>query len=105
MDALVHLGIARELTGKRRHRIFAYDRYVAILSEGTNPPRIISAGPERPDRPRGTRSERGKPHLLPPSASFKNATVAGHACCDARRFAPSRPPCARRNPCPAPSYV
>ncbi|MEN8182079.1 MAG: Fic family protein [Myxococcota bacterium] len=35
MDLLVELGIARELTGKRRNRVFAYDRYLAMLSEGT----------------------------------------------------------------------
>jgi Fic family protein len=35
MDLLVELGIARELTGKRRNRVFAYDRYLAILNEGT----------------------------------------------------------------------
>ena len=38
MDLLVDLGIARELTGKRRNRLFAYDRYLAILSEGTEAP-------------------------------------------------------------------
>jgi Fic family protein len=37
MNALVGLGIARELTGQRRNRIFAYDRYLSILSEGTEP--------------------------------------------------------------------
>jgi len=37
MNALVALGIARELTGQRRNRIFAYDRYLSILSEGTEP--------------------------------------------------------------------
>jgi Fic family protein len=35
MDLLVELGIARELTGKRRNRLFVYDRYLAILNEGT----------------------------------------------------------------------
>lgn len=35
MDLLVELGIARELTGKRRNRVFAYNRYLAILNEGT----------------------------------------------------------------------
>lgn len=35
MDLLVNLGIARELTGKRRNRLFVYDRYMAILNEGT----------------------------------------------------------------------
>jgi len=35
MDLLVELGIARELTGRRRNRLFAYDRYLTILGEGT----------------------------------------------------------------------
>jgi Fic family protein len=35
MELLVELGIARERTGRRRNRIFAYDRYLSILSEGT----------------------------------------------------------------------
>ncbi|HLE70342.1 MAG TPA: Fic family protein [Vicinamibacteria bacterium] len=38
MKVLVELGIASELTGKRRNRIFAYDRYLAILNEGTERP-------------------------------------------------------------------
>ncbi len=38
MDLLVELGIARELTGKRRNRLFVYDRYLAILNEGTEAP-------------------------------------------------------------------
>jgi Fic family protein len=38
MDLLVQLGIARELTGKRRNRLFLYDRYLAILNEGTETP-------------------------------------------------------------------
>ncbi len=37
MTLLVNLGLARELTGFRRNRVFAYDRYLAILSEGTDP--------------------------------------------------------------------
>jgi cell filamentation protein, protein adenylyltransferase len=35
IDLLVELGVARERTGKRRNRIFVYDRYLAVLSEGT----------------------------------------------------------------------
>jgi len=35
LELLVDLGIARELTGRRRNRVFAYDRYLAMLSEGT----------------------------------------------------------------------
>lgn len=35
MDVLVELGIARELTGRRRNRLFVYDRYLSILNEGT----------------------------------------------------------------------
>jgi Fic family protein len=38
MDLLGGLGIARELTGKRRNRLFVYDRYLAVLNEGTESP-------------------------------------------------------------------
>jgi cell filamentation protein, protein adenylyltransferase len=34
---LEELGILREITGKARNKIFAYDEYLAILSEGTEP--------------------------------------------------------------------
>jgi Fic family protein len=37
MEVLTKLGIARELTGRKRNRVFAYDRYLAILNEGTEP--------------------------------------------------------------------
>lgn len=37
MEVLMRLGIARELTGQRRNRVFTYDRYLAILQEGTEP--------------------------------------------------------------------
>jgi Fic family protein len=37
MGILEELGIVREITGKKRNRVFAYDRYLAILSEGTEP--------------------------------------------------------------------
>ncbi len=35
MDLLVSLGIAREITGKRRNRLYVYDKYLSILNEGT----------------------------------------------------------------------
>lgn len=35
MELLAKLGITREITGKRRNRLFAYDSYLATLSEGT----------------------------------------------------------------------
>jgi Fic family protein len=38
MDGLVSLGIARELTGRKRNRVFAYDGYISILNEGTERP-------------------------------------------------------------------
>ena len=38
MEFPSQLGIARELTGRRRNRLFVYDRYLAILSEGTEVP-------------------------------------------------------------------
>jgi Fic family protein len=34
MHVLVTAGIARELTGQRRNRVFVYDAYLSILSEG-----------------------------------------------------------------------
>jgi Fic family protein len=34
MLTLVELGIARELTGQRRNRVFVYDAYLGILNEG-----------------------------------------------------------------------
>jgi Fic family protein len=37
MQTLVYLGIARELTGRRRNRLFIYDAYLAILNEGGEP--------------------------------------------------------------------
>lgn len=37
IETLTGLGIAREITGGRRNRLFAYDAYLAILSEGTEP--------------------------------------------------------------------
>lgn len=37
MARLVDAGIARELTGQRRNRVFAYDAYLAILNEGGEP--------------------------------------------------------------------
>ncbi len=38
MESLVEQGIAREITGKRRDRLFVYDRYLSILGEGTEMP-------------------------------------------------------------------
>ncbi len=38
IDLLTDLAIVRERTGRRRNRIFAYDQYLAILSEGTEYP-------------------------------------------------------------------
>ena len=37
LGRLEKMGIVREITGKRRNRLFGYDRYVAILGEGTQP--------------------------------------------------------------------
>jgi Fic family protein len=37
VELLGDLGIARELTGKRRNRIFAYEAHLAVLNEGTEP--------------------------------------------------------------------
>lgn len=37
LAALETLGIVKEVTGKERHKIFAYDKYLEILSNGTEP--------------------------------------------------------------------
>jgi Fic family protein len=37
MSLLVDLEIAKEITGRRRGRVFAYSRYLEILGEGTEP--------------------------------------------------------------------
>ena len=38
MSLLTEMGIARELTGKRRHRLLIYDGYLALLNQGTERP-------------------------------------------------------------------
>jgi Fic family protein len=38
MELLESLGIARELTGRRRNRLFVYQRSLDVLNEGTEPP-------------------------------------------------------------------
>jgi len=37
VEHMRQLGILREITGRQRHRLFVYDAYLAILSEGTEP--------------------------------------------------------------------
>jgi Fic family protein len=37
MQLLSRLGIAKEITGKRRDRVFSYSKYLAVLNEGTEP--------------------------------------------------------------------
>jgi len=37
VEALETLGIVREITGRKRERVFAYTRYLALLNEGTEP--------------------------------------------------------------------
>ena len=34
-NLLTELSIAREVTGKRRNRVFVYSDYLAVLNEGT----------------------------------------------------------------------
>lgn len=44
LDHLIALGIVRETTGKRRNRVFAYRKYLAVLDRGTEPlPPALSA--------------------------------------------------------------
>ncbi len=42
MDILSEFGIVREITGKRRNRLYFYTGYLAILNEGTEPSQSTS---------------------------------------------------------------
>ena len=37
MQSLMKMGIARELTGQRRNRVFVYDAYLSIPNQGGEP--------------------------------------------------------------------
>jgi Fic family protein len=37
LEHMQRLGMLREITGRQRHRLFVYEAYLAILSEGTEP--------------------------------------------------------------------
>jgi predicted transcriptional regulator len=37
LNALIEIGLVREVTGQKRNRLFCYDRYLKVLSEGTEP--------------------------------------------------------------------
>lgn len=37
LEHMQRMGMLREVTGRPRHRLFVYDAYLAILSEGTEP--------------------------------------------------------------------
>ncbi len=37
LEALTRLGVAREITGRQRNRLYAYDGYLEILNEGAQP--------------------------------------------------------------------
>jgi N-acyl-D-amino-acid deacylase len=60
---------------------------------------------------RGGRGTEGPPRPSAPArrqvarCRRRNRMVSGQAAREARRFAPSRPSCWRRKPCPAPSYM
>jgi hypothetical protein len=38
LQHMVKLGMVRETTGKQRHRLFTYRRYLGILNQGTELP-------------------------------------------------------------------
>jgi len=42
MEILIQMNIAKEITGRQRNRVFAYDRYLRVLSEGTEPSKFDS---------------------------------------------------------------
>lgn len=58
MNALVKLGMVRELTGGRRNRVFVYDRYLSILNEETEP---LLPPPQPPRTSLGVRKRKPSP--------------------------------------------
>jgi hypothetical protein len=38
LDRLCEMGLVREITGRRRDRVFSYAEYIEILNEGTDLP-------------------------------------------------------------------
>ena len=42
ITGLAKLGIAREITGRRRNRLFSYDAYLRLLQEGTEPEAAVT---------------------------------------------------------------
>ncbi len=71
MELLESLGIARELTGKRRNRLFVYERYLDVLSEGTEPPQAAGRGPRAGGSQAVQRSWAGAPGRLAPPTMRK----------------------------------
>jgi Fic family protein len=39
LEYMVTLGMVRETSGRQRHRLFTYQRYLEILNQGTEPAR------------------------------------------------------------------
>ena len=37
LDVLAEIGMVREITGKKRHRVYRYDGYMKVFDEGTEP--------------------------------------------------------------------
>jgi len=38
LKQLEGIGIVRELTGRKRNRLYAYSRYMDVMNQGTEPP-------------------------------------------------------------------
>jgi hypothetical protein len=41
LQHMLKLGMVRETTGKQRHRLFTYHRYLEILNRGTELPKTM----------------------------------------------------------------
>ncbi len=54
-EYLLQARIVKETTGQERNRIFAYEKYVRILSEGANPLVARTTGKKKPSTPRASK--------------------------------------------------
>jgi hypothetical protein len=102
MDSLIELGIATELTGKARNRVFTYAAYLAALQEGS---RLSTPLPGRANHRARTSADALRPesgHLPPPRSTrhgwdYADGTRRWAAGTTPARTRSTRPPASTMN--------